>query len=58
MRRMQNIKKKATLTRNFVSFIWYHFWNQNSNYLVKKWENNLAIFGPFSDLQEFFEIEG
>ena len=29
--------------------------NHNFNHVVKKQRNNLAIFGPFWDLQEFFK---
>ena len=60
MCRLRNFKKKLSWShcRNFVSIIWYQFWNHNFHHVVKKQRNNLAIFGPFLDLQEFFKNRG
>ena len=33
-------------------------WSPRSQNLVKKQRNNYAIFGPFLDLQEFFQNRG
>ena len=54
-----SIKKiSGARSGNSVSIIWSHFWNHNSNHMVKNQRNNLAIFGQFLDLQEFFKNRG
>ena len=48
----QKSKNSGAHCKNFVSIIYNHFRNRNSNHVVKKQKNNSAIFGPFLDLQD------
>ena len=38
-----------------MSIILYQVWNHSLHHVVKKQRNNIANFGPFLDLQDFFK---